>query len=368
MGRYMNFRMSVGLTCAMVMSLSAGCGEDAREQPGAAVTTVSLTLGKTVAVVDASQYRSATFPRIFENNTGGFHVFFHGVRPEWDGQGPPTDYADYAAVSLDAELNAVGEPQVLTVSSKPGDFAMAKVGGDYFHLTGYAPGWLLAKFDQDFNNIGETTIEHESADRANDMVMNYTNGHLYMMSLYGENLGASPELVDPIYGHLFVYDTSLQQVQSSKVLKDVELLAWGGSILHQDGQFHLFTADGTHQTKTNVLSAYQFDDDWNYVGATTLADDGQWPQGVVYDQGIYYVAYHEGSLGTGDVVVAAFGNNWEKLASVHVTNNGENGNAFRPWLLKVGSRLYVSFDDVRFDEGEKPPIYAKVAVIDVAAE
>jgi len=368
-GNSMIHRRGLGLLCAMV--LAVGCVkdvEDTGDPKDTAVTSVSLTLGETVVVVDTNQYGSASFPRIFDDGAGGFHVFFHGIGAEWDGEGPPTDYADFAVVPLDADLNATGEATVLSLSSKPGDLAMAKVGDDYFHLTGYAPGWLLAKLDQDFNTVAEVSIEHTSFDRANDMVLNYTHGNLYMMSLYGENMGASPELVDPIYGHLFVYDTSLNEVQPPKVLDDVELLAWGGSIQYQEEQFHLFTADGTHPTESNVLSVYHFDQDWNYLNATQLAEDGQWPQGVVYDQGVYYVAYHEGSHGTGDVVVTAFSENWEPLDSVHVTSNGGDGNAFRPWLIKVGSTLYVSFDDVRFGEGDRPPLLAKVARIAIEAE
>ena len=377
----------IWISCC-VMMLSVGCGDDTvssssggpepdsgieegkdAQQPGdAAVSTVSLTLTETVSVVDPNEYRSASFPRIFEDGAGGFHVFFHGVRAEWDGQGPPTEYGDYAVVTLDAELKPSGETKVLTLSSKPGDFAMAKVGEDYFHLTGKAPGWLLAQFDSELNNVGEVAIEHTSSDRANDMVLNYTDGHLYMMSLYGENMSGSPEIVDPVYGHLFVYDTSLTEVQPARVLSDVELLAWGGSILYRNDEFHLFTADGTHPTESNVLSVYHLDTNWNYLNATKLADDGQWSQGVVYEQGVYYVAYHEGSHGTGDVVVAAFSESWEKLASVHVTSNGGQGNAFRPWLIKVGSRLYVSFDDVQFGNEQKPPVEAKVAIIETETE
>ena len=330
-----------------------------------AISTVSLTLGETVTVVDPNQYRSASFPRIFEEDSGGFHVFFHGVGAEWDGEGTPTDYADYAVVSLDAELQATGDPKVLTVNSKPGDLAVAKADGHYFHLTGKLPGWLLTKFDSNLDPVDEVAIEHTAFDRANDMVLNYTNGNLYMMSLYGENMGASPQLVDPLYGQLFAYDTSLNEVHAPKVLEDVELLAWGGSILFKDGQYHVFTADGTHQTESNVLSVYHFDQDWKFVEPTKLKDNGQWSQGVVVDQGVVYIAYHEGSHGTGDVVVAAFDEHWEELASVHVTNHGEAGNAFRPWLLKVGSSLYVSFDDVRFGEGERPAVHAKVARIEI---
>ena len=368
LGNDMNLRNTFTFVCMMMGCLPAGCssdGENTTQQPETPVASVSLSLVKTVAVVDDNTYRAATFPRIFENGTGGYHVFFHGVRADWDGQGPPTDHADFAAVTLDAELNTISDPKVLSLSSRPGDMAMAKVGDHYFHLSGYAPGWLLAKFDNNLNNVAEVSIEHTAADRANDMVLNYTNGNLYMMSLYGENMDMSPKIVDPIYGHLFVYDTSLAEVQAPKLLQGVEMLAWGGSILHQDGQFHVITSDGTHPTDTNVLSAYHFDESWNYTSATKLADDGQWPQGVVYDQGVYYVAYHEGSHGTGDVVVAAFDDKWSKLASLHVTQNGGKGNAFRPWLLKVGNTLLVSFDDVRFEGGDRPPMHAKVAAIEI---
>jgi|GEM_PF-4504933 hypothetical protein len=347
------------------MSNVDGMGK--QDGDGGNAPSLTLSIAKTVKVTDGSVYGAASFARIFER-AGGFYVFVHGVRAEFDGQGPPTDYAEFSAIKLDDDLAVQGSPIVLSLTSKPGDFAIAKAGNNFYHLTGYAPGWLLAKFDGELNNIGETTIKHTQYDRANDMVLNYTNGKLHMMSLYGESMGMSPEIVGPIYGHHFTYDTDLKPAQTDNILKDVEFMAWGGSIIHQGGEFHVITADGTTNNQTSTLSAHHFDSDWVYSGTTKLADNGQWSQGVVYDDGLYYVAYHAGDHSQGNVVVAVYDENWKQVTSVQVTQHAPGkGNAFRPWLIKVGSKLYVSYDDVELggSGGSKPIIYGVVSALDI---
>ena len=67
-------RLGLGVLCTTV--LLAGCVKDIEEAgdpPDTVVTSVSLTLGETVVVVDTDQYGSASFPRIFDDGAGGFH-------------------------------------------------------------------------------------------------------------------------------------------------------------------------------------------------------------------------------------------------------------------------------------------------------
>lgn len=327
-------------------------------------SSVTLTLQSNASITPFSGYRGGFFPRIFYNaNDDGFDFFLQGIIDPKPVSGPPNEFV---AVKLDRNLQVVSTPVRLGLSAASGDMAMAQKDGHYFHIAGKKPGWVLAKIDASFQVVDEVEVTHDEYDRANDMVMNVTGNHLTLMTLHA-SMKITPELMsgpgiweEPTYGHLFFYDTDLKMTAPEVVL-DVDFMSFGASVAQTDQGYAIITADALEES---VLSAYLFDANWAHQETKKLADNGQWSQGVVVHQGVTYVAYHEGPHSFGDLIVSAFGPNWDLLSTVNVTQfptSGVPNNALRPWLIRVDDTLYVSFDSA---EGGDPK--ARVAVIKIS--
>ncbi len=93
----------------------------------------------------------------------------------------------------------------------------------------------------------------------------------------------------------------------------------------------------------------QYDASWNYLGSKTLATDGQWPQGTVWDEQRqrFYVAYLNTAVqGATNVALGVFDPNWDPIETIAVTDfqAGDFTESGRPSVTLHDKRLYVSFD------------------------
>lgn len=251
----------------------------------------------------------------------------------------------YSYIEYDANLNETGVKGPLPINFS-GDYAIVSESGSYYFLTGAPSGYLLLKLDSDFNLTAQATISMDmNYNATNDQIMNYADGKLIISSLYdteGTGSGYKTGLhTGTTYPHLFFYNTSLAQTESSRYLMDESNIPSGGSIIFNNGKYHMVTADKMQQSK---LYVYQWDSNWKYLGKKLLSASGQWSQGLIYDNGRYYVAYHSGEHGNGNAVMGVFDGNWDSVASLSVTKYAGNYNAQRPWVLKVSNKVYVSYD------------------------
>jgi hypothetical protein len=184
----------------------------------------------------------------------------------------------------------------------------------------------------------------------NDQLMNLTGGVLVIGTLY-DTAGTGPGYMTGMhtgttYPQLRFYDpATLIEVASTRRLLDESNIPSGGSIAHRGAKYSLVTADRMESPQTpSKLYAYEWDESWAYLGKTLLSSDGQWSQGLLVDGDRIYVAYHQGQHVRGDVRLAVFDSAWRKLAELEVTKYGGAQTAQRPWILKVGNRIYVSYD------------------------
>jgi hypothetical protein len=311
--------------------------------------SIQLTHVGSYTMTPTSNYRTGVFNRLFyDTSKNKFYLTLSGIRVG------ATDNTftnwDYAYYELDSYLNQTGVSGAIPVMFQ-GDYAIASDGTYYYFVTDHPQGWRLAKLTSDFQKVNEVVVGWDKNQEAgNDQLMNYTNGKLYMATLYdtqgtgeGYFTGMHPGMT---YPHIFVYDTFLQHLENRYLLDESNIPA-GGSIIFNDNKYHMVTADKMSGA-TSRLYVYQWDSNWNYLGKKLLASDGQWSQGLLYENGLYYVAYHVGEHECGNVVLAIYDDNWNRVTSVNVTEYSTTSsttyNAQRPWIIKVGDRLYVSYD------------------------
>ena len=142
----------------------------------------------------------------------------------------------------------------------------------------------------------------------------------------------------------YVHDTDLNFVQ--KVVLQDEPHINGGSIIYANGAYQVVSSTSF----LGDLIVMQYDDDWNYLGSKTLTENGQWAQGLVYDEEneLYYVTYVNHLEPPINVHLAAYDKDWELVSSTLVTDfsmeNSTPKKGGRPFLALHENRLFVVYD------------------------
>jgi len=304
---------------------------------------ISLTLTASKTMTPNSDYRTGVFDRIFYNaSRNKFYLTMACLGAGSEDNSFSNQY--YVYYELDSDLNQTGVSGLIPVTQQ-GDYAIASDGTYYYFLTGHPQGWRLFKLDSDFQVVDNVVVPFSIDNEAgNDELLNYTNGKLYMATLYdtqgtGQNYYTGTHNYTT-YPHLFTYNTSLQLLENHYLLDESNIPA-GGSIIFNDNKYQIVTAN---TMGNSTLSVYQWDSNWNYLGKTTLVSGGNWSQGLLYENGLYYLAYHIGQHNNGGVVLAVYDNDWNKITSADVAERGGATNSDRPWIIKVGDKIYVSYD------------------------
>ncbi|MFA5840316.1 MAG: hypothetical protein WC890_06660 [Candidatus Margulisiibacteriota bacterium] len=306
-------------------------------------TGFSLTYESTLIITPNDYHKTASFCRIFYvSSLNKFYVIYCGIRQGTSGI-LPTD-TNYAWREYDANLQFTGRCGTLEYVSAT-DYAAA-FDGDYFYmLNGNPQGYFLAKYDLNFNRLVSTVISWDSSwESGSDQMMNYTNGKLYLSTLYDSDRIDSSAVVGMAagtsYPHMFIYNTSLEAISDFYLTAESNIPS-GASVIYTNSHFFIVT---TNVFPGGDLYAYKYDSNWNYLDKTFLAADGQWSQGLIMDNNKYYVAYHVGRHGNGNVAIGVYDSNWNNLYSKTITNYQDDYNAQRPWLIKVGNKVYISYD------------------------
>lgn len=302
-----------------------------------------------------------------EDTMGVFcRVFYHPTRDKFytiyagrdsASSAPQGQMGFFAWREYDANFVFTGLHDTLTNHSSAGDFAMVQVGTDYYHLTSGPVGkYKLSKYNEDFVLDHDTLITLDDNDSNTDQLMNYANGRLIIGAFH------EPSEVYPSFPmqnawtptmHKFEFDLNLQPVAPETYLSPT-FYSWGGSCIFNDNKYTIVSIDSFPQFH---LTAFEYDVNWNYLGNATLNTDGQWSQGILWDGNYYYVAYHTGNQHwAGNVTVSIYDVNWTEVFTTTITNNitypmppGTDGeNAQRPFLCRVGDKLYISYDQSTF--------------------
>lgn len=256
----------------------------------------------------------------------------------------------------DASFSFTGNEGIMPSFTSSGDYAMVMIDSTYYQLTNQgstSSGQLkyrLTKFDDDFNFIDSVNFTLNVHDSNIDQLMNYTNGKLIIGAMHDSCCTPPTTPPQPNYNpniRLYQYDLNLNPVASAMVLQP-KSYSWGASCIFNAGAYYILTMDNF---TSHHLYAYKYDAGFNYQSSTLLSTDGQWSQGVLFDGGYFYLAYHTGEHNHGNVVVAVYDVNWNQVGLQQVTNNlySDGLNAQRPFLCKQGNLLYVSYDLETYD-------------------
>ncbi|MCX8068876.1 MAG: hypothetical protein N2738_00050, partial [Thermodesulfovibrionales bacterium] len=119
--------------------------------------------------------------------------------------------------------------------------------------------------------------------------------------------------------------------------------SWGGSVIWDGTYYNIVTFDSFN---SNKLYVYKYNSNWDFISQKLLIENNQWSQGLLWDGKYYYVSYHKGDHNHGNVSIGIFDAEWNILTEVQVTNYSySNGiNAQRPFLIKVGKLIFISYD------------------------
>ena len=258
----------------------------------------------------------------------------------------------------DSNYIYTGVSGILPGVTSGGDYAMQQVGTDYYHISASgAWDFTLSKFDEDFNLITSVTLTLDSSDSRADMLMNYCNGHLVIGAMhvpgeYHPSMPVQQATWQPVM-HKWEYDLNLNQIGTDVYLNKV-FTTWGASCIYVNNQYNIITMRKWPQYSFNV---YRYDNNWNYVDSVHINNDGQWSQGVVWDGTNFYLTYHSGhEHRCGNITLASFDANWNLQYDTTITTNPvfilnvspdtfvTEYNANRPFLIKKGDTLVVSYD------------------------
>ena len=292
---------------------------------------------KTVTMIPDSSYENGAFCRLnyFPSKNKFYLTFGTG-----NYSGVPTQrpvgfvYKEYTA-----DLRETGKSAFFHYNkgNAAGDAASVFGEGYYYFLTGGPRGFLVKKFDQDWNLLAQTDLVLDPrTERDNDQMLAYVNGQLDASSLFAlsQDKRPSPEKGEATHHRLL--DTNLN-LMKRRVLQDTPHVN-GSSMVFQNGIHHLVTSTAFF----GDLIVIQYDKNWGYLGTKTLTEGGQWPQGTVYHDGVFYVSYLE--RGGASVILAAFDEDWNPVGQVWVTDLEPGYEAGRPSVIFHNGLLYVSYD------------------------
>lgn len=312
---------------------------------------VQMTKVTSVELTPTATHTTGTFCRIFYHPVREkFYLTHTGVQV-----GAPDDipsYQDLVYHEYDENFNFTGNTGIFpNLENGISDYAMVYTSGHYYLLMGALSGYAIMKYKDNFQFVDSVHVVLTQYDHNNDMMLNFTRGNLYLSSVYD----TSQTQNFYTHQHLLVYDTSLNKLDD-RIIWDVSYMASGASLIFNQNRYHVVTGDwiGSYEDPS-TLSVYQFSPDWTFLGSIVIDKSGQWSQGLLFDNGFYYVAFHTpGIHGPGNIAVCIYNLGWNLIHKEMVTDYSAAGNqptivASRPSLVKVGDRLYVTYDIESFD-------------------
>lgn len=311
---------------------------------------VSLSLVSKDSLTPNSNDTIGAFSRIFYHPERDLFYLVYAARLY--GQPSPAGVLNqFSWLELDASMSPTGNEGFLPGLTGAGDFAMVMVDTNYYHLTVETSGdYLLTKYNDDFALIDQVVIPLDPCESNIDQLLNYTNNRLVIGAMYDGVICPPINPPNPAlepYSDIYQYDLDLNEI-TPPILLTPSKVTWGASMIYNGGYYYEITMD---HFDTRDLYAYKYDAGFNYISSTLLDTDGQWSQGVLYSDGYYFVAFHTGDHNHGNIKIEIYDVNWNQIYStsatsylVPITDGIDSYNANRPYLLKLGNKLYLSYD------------------------
>lgn len=325
-----------------------------------------LFLGKGEAQVSLTKISANSFTPNATDTIGAFaRIYYHSTRKKfflvyaarYFGQTNPSGVLNsYRWMELDTNLVATGNKGTLSGLTGAGDFAMVLVDSSFYHLSVGGSGavdYKLNKYNSDFVLKGTKIIDINTCESNIDQEMNYTNGRLIIGAMYDANFCPPtnpPDTAFHSYTRVYQYDTNLNEIKSPILLDTPSKVTWGASMIYRNNYYYEITME---HFNNRDLYAYKYDTNFVYQSRKLLHSDGQWSQGVLWDGSYYYVAHHTLNPNHGNVLLSVYDSSWNIITTANVTTYvtpSESGppissfNANRPYIIKVGSKIYISYD------------------------
>jgi len=252
----------------------------------------------------------------------------------------------YKVYTLD--MRPVGPSTVLNCVGI-GDSTALFVGNVLYDVSTWvdAGGWHVIKYDAaTWTTLAEidypiTDPQEESLD---EMIM-LVNGMLDISSIVARPT-QNPSIETATHHNFFTLDL---QFLERRILADTENIE-GSSMIFVDDKYYFVTANNMH----GDVIVMTYDKDWVYLGMKVLRENAIWSEGVAFDGQRFYVAYMDTSLNAGtewvplytNIHLAAFDREWNFVEDLAVTNYTvtDDVEAWRPYVMLHGNRLYVSYD------------------------
>lgn len=311
----------------------------------------TLSLINSYSLTPNSVDTIGAFSRIYYHTPRNKFYVIYAARPANSGL-PSGQLTNFAWREYDANMNFTGNKGTLPSQTGAGDFAMVMVDSTYYHITLASPtaNYKITKYDDNFTVLSSKTITLNACSSNIDQELNYTNNKLIIGAMYESNICPPVNPPSPTMtpqSEILQYDLNLNALSSTTILSQNKV-TWGASMIFNAGNYYEITMDNFNNRD---LYAYKYDANFNYVNKTLLHSDGQWSQGVLWNNGYYYVAHHTGEHNRGNVLIGIYDNNWTLQNTTTVTafavqcnTCGTSYNANRPFLMLKGNYLYVSYD------------------------
>jgi len=326
-------------------------------------TTVSVTFEKVkdiTVIPDDTFENGGYFSRIFQKNEGGFFVTFQTDQPD-----PGTDfgYKDYTE-----DLAETGSSGIFR-NAQSCDYAAA-FSGDFYYFcsidmeTGFMD---LVKYDRDWREVKQVAVELEDNEVGYDQMLALVNNRLILSSFVEPDGVPDANLGGATYHYLYGTDLEFEQ----KMILDDTMHINGASMTFVDDVYYYVSSTSYF----GDIIIMKYDTSWNYLGSQTIMPEGQWPQGVAYEDGLFYVAYLDHTTRPSqNAVLAVFDTDWNLLGNVKITDflppdtpdPEEYPQAGRPWVIVKDGKAYVAYDQrVVVEEGPSLNPECHVTVFDI---
>lgn len=310
-----------------------------------------LEFVRTVQVTPDANYLTGAFSRInYLPATDRFVVTFGGELAEAPGpMGKGFSYKEYTVDMQETGVHGV-------FSEDLSDAGSVMVDNTYYSAAmasqGDVVGWHLLKIDtMTWETLVDTfyPLDYPQEGDSDPMVA-FVNGQIDISSAWSASGDPpNPDTLEGEYGtHHHFFNSDLEFLEKRILTSPPHVN--GSYMVFVDGIYYLVTAS----TYTEDVILAKYDAEWNYLGGRTLVEQAHFSTGLEFDGERFYVAYTDTSQRTVpgpmpfalNIRLAAFDREWNLLQDVAVTDFtwDDLRQPGRPWVIRHGDRLYVSYD------------------------
>lgn len=273
-----------------------------------------------------------------------------------------SSYGDgnFRVQGLDLSLNEVADTEKWLVDADGetiptgGDVHFATDGRYYYaavggcgntQCTGVDGHGALYQFDRSWEYVATNTFDFDRMNyRSNDMLLSYANREVFFGTTYFDSCG---EGVEDFQGCLGVEGAGAILYGFSPATAAFTAYDLGGDTMSPMGGHLIFDETNYwlvgNDTGPEALAAIKFPSlSSPRTAAVDLTDDGQWVQGGFFDDERFFIIYHSGSHGYGDVNIVVYNSDFTKSSNTILIDADQTPD---PMLCASGEDVFDDDDD-----------------------